>query len=290
MIDAGASGQGGFESPAELLYTTGSAPDAALSDEETLLAEAESQDYQPLTYTVYRVKQGDMIEPLAAQFGITQDTLISVNNIKQTRLIQIDQYLKVPSMPGILYTTKSADETIETIAQKYEVSPEKCAGANNMTVGQALNAGAVIFVPGAELDWMTRQEINGDLFLWPLKSRYYISSRYAWRNSPFTGARSFHNGLDMAAPEGTNIYAAFDGMVSSVSYNNTYGNYIIITHRSGYQTLYGHMSRTIAAKGEYVWQNTVIGKVGSTGQSTGPHLHFTVFKNGKTMNPANLLP
>jgi murein DD-endopeptidase MepM/ murein hydrolase activator NlpD len=282
------AGQGGFESPVSLVQeeSVGGALLAEGQDTE----EAEFAEYPSLSYQVYRVKEGDMIEPLAAQFGVTQDTLISVNNIKNTRNIQIGQYLKVPPLSGILHTTKGDSETIEAIAKKYEVSPEKFAGVNNLTVSQVLDAGMVLFVPDAELDWMTRQEINGDLFLWPIHAWYYISSRYAWRNSPFTGARTFHNGMDMAAPLGTNIYAALAGTVSSIGYNETYGNYIILSHHSGYQTLYGHMSSVSVSRGQYVWTNTVIGRVGSTGQSTGPHLHFTVFKNGITVNPASLLP
>ena len=74
----------------------------------------------------------------------------------------------------------------------------------------------------------------------------------------------------------------------SRGYNNTYGNYVIIKHHSGYKTLYAHMSEIKAKQGDYVGQDTVIGYVGSTGLSTGPHLHFSVFKNGKQVNPANL--
>jgi murein DD-endopeptidase MepM/ murein hydrolase activator NlpD len=277
------NGQGGLESPSALVYT---------EDEAVLgaLASGAAAEALELTYQVYRIRQGDMIEPLAAQFGITQDTLISVNNIKATRLIQPDQYLKVPSIAGILYTVRKNGETIEDIAKQYEISPEKCAEVNHLATTVSLTAGATLFVPDAELDWVTRQEINGDLFLWPLKGRRYISSPYAWRRSPFTGARSFHNGLDIPAPEGTSIYAAFDGSVTSVGYNETYGNYIILSHRSGYQTLYGHLSRVLVEKGQYVWTTTVIGRVGNTGQSTGPHLHFTVYKNYKTINPRGLLP
>jgi murein DD-endopeptidase MepM/ murein hydrolase activator NlpD len=92
----------------------------------------------------------------------------------------------------------------------------------------------------------------------------------------------------MACPTGTNIYAALPGKVTATGYNSTYGNYVIIAHHSGYKTLYGHMSAILCHKGNYVTQDTRIGRVGSTGMSTGPHLHFTVFKNNKQVNPENL--
>lgn len=243
-----------------------------------------------LTYQTYRVKKGDMIGFIADDFNVTQDTIISINNIKQSRLIQPGQYLKIPSMAGILYTVKTTGETPETIAKKYDVDAEKCALVNSLTLESSLNAGTSLFVPDAELDWTTRQEINGDLFHKPLRGRYYLSSAYGWRDSPFnTGKRSFHGGVDMAIAQGTPIYASLDGVVSAAGYNATYGNYVIISHHSGYKTLYGHMSKITCKKGNFVYTNTKIGEVGSTGLSTGPHLHFTIYKNGKTVNPFSLI-
>ena len=243
-----------------------------------------------ITYQTYRVKSGDMIGIIAERYDVTQDTIISVNNIKQSRLIQVGQYLKIPSLPGIIYTVKENGETPETIAKKYKVDAEKCASANSVALEASFSAGTSVFVPDAELDWMTRQEINGDLFKKPLHTRYWLSSSYGWRDSPFnTGKRTFHGGIDMAVGTGTPIYASLDGKVTATGYNATYGNYVIITHHSGYKTLYGHMSKITCKKGNFVYTTTKIGEVGSTGMSTGPHLHFTVYKNGKSMNPMTVL-
>lgn len=241
-----------------------------------------------LCYFTYKVKKGDMIGFIADKFNITQDTIISVNNIHQSRLLQIGQYLKIPSMPGIVYTVRKDGETITSIAEKYEISAEKCSNVNHLETEKRLVAGTTLFVPDAQLDWVTRQEINGDLFHKPIHHRYWLSSYYGWRQSPFSGKRSFHSGVDMAAPTGTAIYAALGGTVSSVGFNSIYGNYVIVTHHSGYKTLYGHMSAILVTRGQYVDTNTRIGKVGSTGLSTGPHLHFTVYKFGKTVNPMAL--
>ncbi len=269
-----------------LLALAEDAPDASASADSTL-PEAVSSI---ITYQTYRVKSGDMIGFIADAFDVTQDTIISVNNIKQSRLIQPGQYLKIPSMPGIIYTVKKNGETPATIAEKYKVNADKCASANYVSLDTELKAGTSLFVPDAELDWATRQEINGDLFKKPLHARYWLSSNYGWRDSPFNpGKRTFHGGLDMAVASGTPIYAALDGTVTAVGFNATYGNYVIITHHSGYKTLYGHMKSTACRKGNFVYTNTVIGYVGSTGMSTGPHLHFTVYKNGKTINPMAVL-
>ena len=256
--------------------------------EAVLAQDSYSSKNLELCYYTYRVKKGDMIGYIADKFNITQDTIISVNNIHQSRLLQIGQYLKIPSMPGIIYTVRKTGETVESISAKYEVSAEKCARVNSLDSEKELVAGTTVFVPDAQLDWVTRQEINGDLFHKPIHSRYWLSSYYGWRSSPFSGKRSYHSGVDMAAPSGTSIYAALDGTVTSTGFNNVYGNYVIISHHSGYKSLYGHMSAVLVSRGQYVTTNTRIGKVGSTGMSTGPHLHFTVYKFGKTVNPAAL--
>lgn len=259
-----------------------------LAAAEVLSQDARSSEGLELCYFTYRVQKGDMIGFIADKFNVTQDTIISVNNIHQSRLIQIGQILKIPSMPGIVYTVKKNGETANSIAEKFEVSAEKLARVNHLQENQNLVAGQTLFAPDALLDWVTRQEINGDLFHKPVRSRYYLSSYYGWRSSPFSGKRSYHSGVDMACPQGTPVYAALGGTVTSVGYNNVYGNYIIVTHHSGYKTLYGHLSKQLVTRGKWVDTNSRIGLVGSTGLSTGPHLHFTVYKFGKTVNPAGL--
>ncbi|MBR7064635.1 MAG: M23 family metallopeptidase [Treponema sp.] len=300
------NGVGGFETPgipqtnfAGTVSDENIAEDIPLEftegmDESILASETvtgASHEISDVSYLTYRVKPGDMIGPIADQYGITQDTIISVNGIRQSRLLQVGQYLKIPSIPGILYTVKKDGETPETIAKKFDVSAEKCAHVNSIETTAAIKAGATLFVPDAELDRWTLQEINGDLFRWPLRGGYYLSSYFGWRKSPFNaGARSYHTGIDLASRSGTPIFPALEGTVTTVSYNATYGHYVIINHHSGYKTLYGHMlERPMVRVGNYVYKTTQIGRVGSTGMSTGPHLHFTVFKNGKLINPLNVI-
>ncbi len=281
------SGQGGYDSVVPQGLTANSGLDITPG---SWIQELHSEkDYPNLSYFTYRIQEGDMIGVIAERFGITQDTLISINNIRQTRNIQIGEYLKIPSMPGILYTVKASGETPSSIAQKYEVSPEKTAGVNGFAVNTSLEVGNIVFVPDALLDWVTIQEINGDLFRVPIRSRYYVSSSFGWRTSPFSGTRSYHAAIDMAAPKWTRIYAALQGQVSQVRYGDpVYGNYVVVTHHSGYTTLYAHMVDINVSRWEYVDTSSIIGWVGSTGMSTGDHLHFAVMKYGTAMNPASL--
>ena len=236
-----------------------------------------------LYYELYTVQEGDMVGRIAARYGVSQDAIISLNKLRNTRSLQIGQILKIPTIDGILYTTREGD-TPASIADQYRISLEKIAIVNNIPDNR-LEAGLQIFLPDAKLDWLTIQEINGDLFKNPLRGGYWVSSNYGWRNNPFSGKRTFHNGIDMACPTGTPIYAAMPGTVIAAGYNATYGNYVTLQHHSGYQTLYAHMSKILVSNGQHVTTNSRVGLVGNTGQSTGPHLHFTVFKNKSSTNP-----
>jgi murein DD-endopeptidase MepM/ murein hydrolase activator NlpD len=112
-----------------------------------------------------------------------------------------------------------------------------------------------------------------------------ISSRYGWRIHPILKTRRFHNGVDIAAPSGTSIKAADDGKVIFAGWKNAYGRTVVIDHGSGWSTMYGHCSRINVSRGQVVSRGQTIAAVGSTGWSTGPHLHWTVYRNGSTINP-----
>ena len=238
-----------------------------------------------LVYDSYRVVSGDTISEIAKNAGLNEDTLLSVNQIRNSRLLQIGQILKIPNQDGIYYTVAN-DDTLFSIAEKYEIGSEAIKTANEIFT-DSINVSAVLFIPGARMDWIARQEINGDLFMWPVAGR--ITSPYGYRQNPFGGGRQFHYGLDIASPHGTPIRAAMSGRVNFTGYDNVYGNYVVITHHSGYRTLYAHMSSILTRTGAYVGTGERIGLVGSTGLSTGPHVHFTVYKDGVTVNPRLLM-
>ncbi|GHT72438.1 hypothetical protein FACS1894110_26820 [Spirochaetia bacterium] len=234
----------------------------------------------------YKVQSGDMIGILARDFGLNEDTIISFNDIKNTRTLQIGKVLKIPNQDGILYTVKK-DDSLTKIAEKYSADAEAIQTANEL-FSDTVHAGTVLFLPGARLDWVERQEINGDLFIWPVRG--YITSAYGRRRSPITGAMHFHAGIDIGGnPVGAPIKAAMAGRVTTTGWDDAYGNYVVITHHSGYRTLYGHMNIIRVKSGAYVSAGERIGDIGSTGQSTGPHLHFTVYKNGVTVSPRSLM-
>lgn len=118
----------------------------------------------------------------------------------------------------------------------------------------------------------------------PLESAR-VTSLFGYRKNPVTGKFTFHSGYDLAAASGSEIYAMLSGTVSTAKWDDGYGNYLIIDHNDGTQTLYAHCSELIAQKGDYVEKGEVVAKVGSTGNSTGPHLHVEFRQNGKRYDP-----
>lgn len=122
-------------------------------------------------------------------------------------------------------------------------------------------------------------------FLWPVASYVYVSSRFGLRVHPITGEKKSHTGIDIASNQGTAVYASDGGTVTLAGWNGGYGNCIMIDHGNGYVTLYGHLSSISVSVGQTVSQGATIGAVGSTGNSTGPHLHFEVLKNGTRIDP-----
>lgn len=120
--------------------------------------------------------------------------------------------------------------------------------------------------------------------IWPVGSTY-ITSYFGYRNSPTAGASTYHQGIDIAASEGSSIWAAASGTVTTASYSSAMGNYVVISHGNGLSTVYEHCSALYVSAGDYVSQGSTIAAVGSTGISTGAHLHFGVMENGSYVNP-----
>lgn len=253
--------------------------------EDDLAEDLDAPPDQGLFYVAYRVVKGDTISEIADRYGVTTDSVVTFNGITNARTLSIGKYLKIPTLNGILYTAKAGDTAL-ALAASYGISAERIMELNGIG-DDPLTGGRALFLPDARLSSWALREISGDLFSWPLRG--WLTSWYGWRNDPFSGDRSFHTGIDIGANRGAAVRAAMEGVVAATGYSAVSGNYVSLRHHSGYSTLYAHLDRIDVKVGRSVTQSTVIGAVGSTGYSTGPHLHFTVSKHGRTMNPMTVL-
>jgi murein DD-endopeptidase MepM/ murein hydrolase activator NlpD len=228
-----------------------------------------------LTLSEYTVKSGDTVEKIAKAHQLNIDTVISFNNLRRINAIKAGMPLLLPNKNGLMYKVSRGD-ALTLIARRYGIPLNSILDNNNLT-SDLIHPGQTLFLPNAHLSIYEMNLVMGTLFIYPTTGRF--TSRFGYRKDPFTGVRSFHYGLDLANHLGTPIKAAMAGTVAMIGVNPGFGNYIILKHDNSFQTLYGHLSEVLVTRGQYVPQGFRIGLMGSTGYSTGSHLHFSIFKN-----------
>jgi len=251
-------------------------------------------------WTEYQVREGDTISGIASRFSVSAGSIIAFNNIQEAWNIRAGRTLKIPNMDGIPYTVGKND-TISKIAVKMKVPQNAILDANNL-LSDTILPGEVLFIPGARMDAnefnrafrrdATRRDSvrRADTpIILPVGGK--VTSGYGWREDPVrpvAGEKRFHRGVDFIGRTGDPIKAAIKGTVLHIDNNPNLGNFIILKHEGGYQTLYAHLSAYSVRAGDMVSQGQEIGKIGATGYTTGPHLHFEVFRNGNRIDPLDL--
>ncbi|MDR1894394.1 MAG: M23 family metallopeptidase [Spirochaetales bacterium] len=240
----------------------------------------------PVNPVNYVVRRGDTVGSIARQFGVTERTLIGFNGITDVYRIAPGMELAIPDMDGLAYQVK-AGETLASIGAHFGVEINALLDANDLSQ-DLLSVGQSLFIPGARMSEYDYRKATKTLFIYPARAR--LSSPFGYRADPFNGTRRYHNGLDLANSIGTPIYASMEGTVIDTADRTTgYGRSIVIQHANGFQTLYGHLNEILVRRGQWVNQGQLIGRMGTTGRSTGSHLHFTIYRNGVPINPLDYL-
>ncbi len=230
----------------------------------------------------YYVQPGDTLFSISKDLDVSISTILDWNDLEDPRKLSVGEELLVPIPDGILYEVKRGD-TLYDIARRFFTSADLIKAANSLT-SDFISAGQKLFIPSEIMGIASNDSKH---FIWPVYGK--ISSYYGWRIHPIKKVWSFHTGLDIAAPLGSPVFAADDGIVKFAGRNGGYGLMILIDHGT-YQTVYAHLSKIDVFKGQYVKKGQLIGRVGSTGISTGPHLHFEVRYKGKHTDPLAFLP
>jgi murein DD-endopeptidase MepM/ murein hydrolase activator NlpD len=232
----------------------------------------------------YKTREGDTISQIAEKFRLNLDTVISYNDIRDARSITVGTTLTVPNTNGLKYRVRRGD-TLDRIASSFGIALNLILDWNRLD-SSLITVGQEIFLPGARMTQNDLSRILGNLFIFPVQGK--VSSLFGDRHDPFTGVIRPHNGIDIVNKTGTAIQAAMAGTVYEVGFNRNYGRYIIIRH-SGYQTMYAHLDKIVVSPRETVRQGQKVGELGNTGYSTGPHLHFSIFRNGEAVDPLRFL-
>ncbi|OGI76030.1 hypothetical protein A3C67_01540 [Candidatus Nomurabacteria bacterium RIFCSPHIGHO2_02_FULL_42_19] len=239
--------------------------------------------------SVYVVRKGDSISQIAEMFDVSVSTVLAANDLKKGDTIVEGEVLVILPISGIEHTVTKG-QTLASIAKTYKVEISDITSYNGISEDAKLAIGDELLIPGGE---MTEEGGEPSVNL----GTSVVNDQNYYATHPIQGLASYfinplptgrktqglhgpgHRGIDIGAPSGTPIYAAASGIVliAKTGWSGGYGNMTIIQHPNGTKTLYAHMSKLGTTTGASVSQGQVIGYVGSTGKSTGPHLHFEVF-------------
>ena len=273
------------------IYSNGFLSEANISFEKSIISDK---------IVVYTVKEGDTLSEIAELFDVSMNTIRWENNLSGST-IAVGQKLNILPVTGVRHIVKSGD-TIGKIATKYEAESEDILVFNDFSKDTVLKTGDIIFVPngiikasvvktkvpsGSSKTTSSNTKAPSGYYLRPVSG--IITSPYGSRKG------GFHYGVDIGNKRGTTIMAAASGVVTKVvgscsegrsSCGGRYGNYVVVDHPNGTSTMYAHLNSVSVSLGMSVSQGQKIGTLGSTGRSTGPHLHFEVRNaNGSTMKP-----
>jgi len=248
----------------------------------------------PFRFYLYTVKKEDSLLKIAARCSIPYDSIVTLNRIESVETEITGKTLILPTVPAVYLPDipiSSIEKLNAALFEKYRTEPIKLnvysrAGLNSTYTAE--NKREVLCFPNEVFDGTVRAFFFKPFYRFPLKDGI-LTSDFGERASPFTGKKSYHPGIDLAAPAGSPVMACASGKIKSISYSNMYGNHIIISHTDGRESLYGHLSKVYVSLNESIKSGTIIGAVGSTGMSTGPHLHFEIREHGIPKNPVKYI-
>ena len=287
-----------------------------------MIVAANNEKFEPVRVREYVVAPGDSLWSISHNLNVDTETIRGSNNFKTSSALKPGVKLRIPNQDGVFYTLKDG-EKIEDVAKRYRVSMTKTRLVNDEVDFSSLRTGDEIFLPGAKPEALRENKVakvqetkksepakksapvkaassskpekrqRGEVavrasgFRWPVMGR--INSPFGWRQHPVTRRRDFHTGIDIKANRNDAIKAAGSGKVVYSGWMGGYGKVLVIEHSNGQSTLYAHCSTLLFGKGASVSSGQLIAKIGTTGRSTGPHLHFEVRNGGSPVNPIKYL-
>jgi murein DD-endopeptidase MepM/ murein hydrolase activator NlpD len=239
-----------------------------------------------LVFFSYRVKPGDDLFSLSARLLVPYDTLVTANRIPERGALAPGAWMAVPSIPGV-FVPDSPRSDLEYLMKSWRTAVASLAFP--ASVASSAGIERFSFYAGERFHPAERAFFLNALFRFPLP-KAVVTSGFGTRANPFGSGTERHSGVDLSAPEGTEVYAARRGTVRATGWSDLYGNYVLLAHEGGWETLYGHLGSIRVRLYDQLESGIILGTVGSTGRSTGPHLHFEVRSGGVPVDPSPYLP
>lgn len=237
----------------------------------------------PLIVYSYQPEENENLFMISSRFNLPYEAISTLNRISSIFSFNNKKMVLVPNQP-VIFVPETPLSDLEFLLASREFDQE-----NTITIKTVDGKREQYhYIPDGRFNNTERAFFLDTFFRFPIE-RGRITSGYGLRKSPISGQHIFHSGIDIAAPEGTPVIAAGQGTVTANSYDQVLGNFIVVRHPGKYQTVYGHLKKSFVILGSSVNSGTIIGEVGSTGYSTGPHLHFEVRIGNQAEDPFVIL-
>lgn len=267
----------GYLDPSNILFKQ-------ISDDISTYYRNSEQNKELLPLQIYKIllKENTTIFEIAAKFNLPYETITTLNHLSKPEILKSGRELFIPNTPGLfipLFPESDMDYMIKSWRSVENAVKLKIHEGKYKTY---------YFLEGEKFHQVERSFFLGLMFRFPLPAGI-ISSGFGSRVNPITGSSHFHNGIDIAAPEGTEVMASRAGIVQSVGNNTICGNFISILHENNYETMYCHLKKVFVQLNQQLQSGMIIGTVGNTGMSTGPHLHFEIRSLGEPKDPSLLI-
>lgn len=269
--------------------TTGTGGTGENDDEAVMVF---SKKDEPLVVT-HVVSKGETLSMISRIYGTDPKSLAFINRLADPDVISVGQELKVLTRPGVFYVVKPGD-TLWSLCLEHQAEVSDVSMINGISDPDSISPGDIILLPRtmpqdgragrnafiASISRESRLDLSS--FIWPLQGAITSAFGQRWGR--------LHCGIDIGAPVGKQVVATKSGRVTYGGWYGNYGKTVILEHEGGVTTVHAHLSSVSVKKGEVVRQGQVIGRVGDTGSSSGPHLHFEIRTHGRPVDPVNFLP
>ena len=234
---------------------------------------------------LYTMREGDDLYSISARTNLGFAAIATLNGLTDSTSLREGNTIIIPNTPGLYIPARFRNEL-----DRLMILMRNPMGVDNDALSTTVGENELFYcIPGGKMNSLELAYFWGILFRFPISYGGVISSSYGVRRHPITGEQKFHSGIDIAARMGAEVVAARGGVVILTALDQDLGRYVVLQHDAGYTTVYGHLDTVSISLNQRIASGTMIGTVGSTGKSTGPHLHFEIRSEGDSTNPLKII-